>query len=465
MVTRQQSSRRAGRPGSSGPKGSCPAAPGPGGWREAISGHEGDLAGLACLVVAVVAGLGIYADWAGVVGTALREGIGLLVGWVRLAVPFALVFVGIALIRGRAPAERIRLALGFALLTISATGLLELALGPGQWDAALDEFRDAGGVVGAAAALPMQRVLATAGAALVLSGVGLAGVLILTRATLQALASGAASGVRPVHAAARRVVGSVSTLSAERFGVSDGTVVDVREAEEPSESVAVIYDADEEQEDEDGEDDDEDAEDELDVPLDDEEADDDSESEEVVVEQLEIPLGPAAAKGSWKLPSLNLLARSSAQEVDERLVEEAGRVLEAALAAHGVETRLVGMTVGPTVTRYELELAPGREGRPGHEPPQGHRLRHGVARRAHPRPDPGALGDRRRGAEPAPPARRARRHPQLVRGAARLRIRCEVAVGRDISGRAVMMNLATMPHLLDRGRDRRRQVVLHQLAS
>ena len=460
MVTRQQSSPRRSS-GSSGPKGSRPG-PEPGGWREAISGHEGDLAGLACLVVAVVAGLGIYADWAGVVGTALREGIGLLVGWVRLAVPFALVVVGIALIRGRAPAERIRLALGFALLTISATGLLELALGPGQWDAALDEFRDAGGVLGAAAALPMQRVLATAGAALVLSGVGLAGVLILTRATLQALASGAASGVRPVHAAARRVVGSVSTLSAERFGVSDGTVVDVREAEESSESVAVIYDADEEQEDEDGEDDAEDAEDELDVPLDDEEADDDSESEEVVVEQLEIPLGPAAAKGSWKLPSLNLLARSSAQEVDERLVEEAGRVLEAALAAHGVETRLVGMTVGPTVTRYELELAPGVKvarvtslhkdiayamaspdvrilapipGRSaiGVEVPN--RQRHLVA-----------LGDILSSSE----ARKAS-HP------------LEVAAGRDISGRAVLMNLATMPHLARRGGDRRRQVELHQL--
>ena len=424
------------------------SAPDSGGWREAISGHEGDLAGLACLVVAVVAGLGIYADWAGVVGTALREGIGLLVGWVRLAVPFALVFVGIALIRGRAPAERIRLALGFALLTLSATGLLELALGPGQWDAALDEFRDAGGVLGAAAALPMQRVLATAGAALVLSGVGLAGVLILTRATLQALASGAASGVRPVHAAARRVVGSVSTLSAERLGVSDGTVVDVREAGEPSESVAVIYDADEEHENED--DGEEDAEDELDVPLDDEDADDDSENEELVVEQLEIPLGPAAAKGSWKLPSLNLLARSSAQEVDERLVEEAGRVLEAALAAHGVETRLVGMTVGPTVTRYELELAPGVKvarvtslhkdiayamaspdvrilapipGRSaiGVEVPN--RQRHLVA-----------LGDILSSSE----ARKAS-HP------------LEVAAGRDISGRAVLMNLATMPHLLVAG--------------
>ena len=34
-------------------------------------------------------------------------------------------------------------------------------------------------------------------------------------------------------------------------------------------------------------------------------------------------------------------------------------MLEEALASHGVETRLVGMAVGPTVTRYELELGPG----------------------------------------------------------------------------------------------------------
>ena len=37
----------------------------------------------------------------------------------------------------------------------------------------------------------------------------------------------------------------------------------------------------------------------------------------------------------------------------------AGRALVDALAAHGVATRLVGNTVGPTVTRFELELGPG----------------------------------------------------------------------------------------------------------
>ena len=77
------------------------------------------------------------------------------------------------------------------------------------------------------------------------------------------------------------------------------------------------------------------------------------------VEQLQIGLGPAAERSPWKLPPSKLLQRSEAQEVDRLAVEERGRTLEGALAEHGVETRLVGMVVGPTVTRYELELGPG----------------------------------------------------------------------------------------------------------
>ncbi|GIS55911.1 MAG: hypothetical protein Ct9H90mP30_5960 [Actinomycetota bacterium] len=62
--------------------------------------------------------------------------------------------------------------------------------------------------------------------------------------------------------------------------------------------------------------------------------------------QLEIELGPAAKGSIWKLPSEKILARSTSQDINENLVEERGRVLERALAAHGVETRLVGMVVG-----------------------------------------------------------------------------------------------------------------------
>ena len=68
---------------------------------------------------------------------------------------------------------------------------------------------------------------------------------------------------------------------------------------------------------------------------------------------------PAADGAAWELPPADLLTRSKAQRHDERQLTQAGEDLVAALAAHGVETRLVGRTVGPSVTRFELELGPG----------------------------------------------------------------------------------------------------------
>ena len=95
-------------------------------------------------------------------------------------------------------------------------------------------------------------------------------------------------------------------------------------------------------------------------------------------EQLEIDLPPGAAGSPWRLPPVKLLAVSARRTVDTKAVEERGRVLEAALAEHGVQTRLVGMVVGPTVTRYELELGVGVKVARVDHPAQGHRLRHGV---------------------------------------------------------------------------------------
>ena len=166
--------------------------------------------------------------------------------------------------------------------------------------------------------------------------------------------------------------------------------------------------------------------------------------------QLEIELGPAAKGSIWKLPSEKILARSTSQDINENLVEERGRVLERALAAHGVETRLVGMVVGPTVTRYELELGegvkvsrvtslnkdiayamasadvrilapiPGRQAI-GIEVPNNERQ---IV----------ALGDVLSSVE----AKRAT-HP------------LDVGVGRDINGKSIVMNLSKMPHILIAG--------------
>ena len=140
----------------------------------------------------------------------------------------------------------------------------------------------------------------------------------------------------------------------------------------------------------------------------------------------------------------------SSHEVDRAAVEAAGHVLEQALAQHGVETKLVGMVVGPSVTRYELELGPGvKVARvTSLHKDIAYAMASPDVRILAPIPGRQAIGvevpntDRQIVALgdilASPEAKRAT-HP------------LEVAVGRDINGKAVMMNLATMPHLLIAG--------------
>ena len=66
-----------------------------------------------------------------------------------------------------------------------------------------------------------------------------------------------------------------------------------------------------------------------------------------------------AQRGPWVLPPTSYLLRSESQTINKAEVEARGRTLVESLDSHGVETKLLGQTVGPTVTRYELELGSG----------------------------------------------------------------------------------------------------------
>jgi DNA segregation ATPase FtsK/SpoIIIE, S-DNA-T family len=167
-------------------------------------------------------------------------------------------------------------------------------------------------------------------------------------------------------------------------------------------------------------------------------------------EQLEIDLGPAAERSAWKLPPLSLLKLGKAQEVDRRLVEAEGRTLEAALAAHGVETSLVGMTVGPTVTRYELALGPGvKVARVTNlHKDIAYAMASADVRILAPIPGRSAIG-----VEVPNKARQLVLLGDILTSAeaAKATHPLEVALGRDIAGRPVLANLAEMPHVLIAG--------------
>ncbi|HLF40802.1 MAG TPA: DNA translocase FtsK, partial [Acidimicrobiia bacterium] len=164
--------------------------------------------------------------------------------------------------------------------------------------------------------------------------------------------------------------------------------------------------------------------------------------------QLELGLAPPEHR--WKLPPISVLSRKASKPIDRRLVEKGGQALEATLLEFGVDARLVGMTVGPTVTRYELELGPGVK--VNKVTGLSHDIAYAMAspdvRIIAPIPGRSAIG-----------VEVPNRQRQLVslgdvldsEEATKAIHPLEVGLGRDIAGRPFTINLATMPHLLIAG--------------
>lgn len=434
----------------------------------ASRGHGADFAGIVLIVVGVVAGMGVYADAGGPVGRGTADGVGIVVGAARVIIPILLVVLGALLVRGAplpkeagaddptvvdddpAAAEHpfARNIFGGVLLVISGLGLLHLVRGAPAFSDGADAMSDGAGYLGAAIGGPIRAAISPVGAAVAFLAIGFAGALVITRTTVRHVvgksAAGVAAGARPVGRSAGALLGNLFSLGSERAAEGEGddpTVVvpgeiDLRDGAKGS----AFYDQDQD-------------------PAGAETKPKRVRKPKAVVaepdpdnppEQLEIALPPGTQPSAWKLPPTKLLSTSGNQSVDRKLVEETGRNLEHALAEHGVETRLVGMTVGPTVTRYELELGPGVK--VARVTSLHKDIAYAMAtpdvRILAPIPGKQAIGVeipnvRKQlvtvGDILTSPEARAATHP------------LEVAIGRDIDGKAILANLAAMPHILIAG--------------
>ena len=441
------------------------------------AGHASDLWGVGLVTVGVLCAVAFYGGSLGPGGHAARVGMGDLLGWGRFLLPPVLVAVGVRILMGRgdeatevstaasssassrrradAGPERVRreparAVIGGTLVLLSVSGLAALAGGSPALRSSTRELSAAGGWVGAAVANPIGHGLGGFGAAVVLTVIAAVGVLVFTGVSVRAAAAGAGRALRWLVGAAR----------GDRSGVAPEDVVDeptdpfgraLAEGRQPS-MAAVAAVASE-------------VPDDLDVGVpgvavdpSGEDGVDDIGPEPVVLplaatkpgkgEQLEMRMGPPV--GDWRLPPANLLKRAKVQVIDETEVDAAGVALVSALAAHGVDTRLVGRTVGPTVTRYELELGAGVK--VARVTSLSKDIAYAMAspdvRILAPIPGKSAIGvevpNRRRqlvalGDILASPEAARATHP------------LEVALGRDIAGRAVIANLAEMPHVLVSG--------------
>ncbi|MGH9077498.1 MAG: DNA translocase FtsK [Acidimicrobiales bacterium] len=446
----------------------------------AVLGRQADdVCGVGLLVLAGLAALGTYGDLTGPAGRAFDAGAADLVGWGRALVPPALGLLGWALVRGRprrhlaraasgrspvkggGPDARspgagatgaARMALGCLLALVAATGLLQMLAGPRRWPPSLGVLRGAGGLMGAAVGMPLRDGLAAWGAGLVLVTLLGLSALVVTATPVRSAARGlatsmSAGGARAVaagrwladlgrrhhrRAAARRHPASAAVPAAvpapgPAEGASELAAGGAAGPERgppgrgPAAAAGVVPA--------------------VSLPVPDAPA---------AVSMVPAEVGRVAGAGTWRLPPVALLTRGKAAEVDQRLVEVMGRTLEDALGAHGVETHLVGMTVGPTVTRYELELGPGvKVARvTSLQRDIAYAMAAADVRILAPIPGRSAIG-----------VEVPNRHREVVTlgdilasgEAAAANQPLEVAVGRDIAGRPVLEDLATMPHILIAG--------------
>jgi S-DNA-T family DNA segregation ATPase FtsK/SpoIIIE len=446
----------------------------------AFDGRGHDVWGIILVLVGLVAALGTYADAAGALGEAVDDFFGWCVGLLRVFVPLVLVFLGYRLMRGPSESDRRETpgtVLGFLLAVGALAGFSHIFGGRPTMDEGADALGDAGGVLGLVIGGTLDRVASVYGATLILGAVALTGGILFTGIPMSSVLDWLSGVFAPARDGVVRGMQGLFQVDEEERpaprarkarGVLEATdELDDGEFETTGEfeeiEVEVPENDDYEYEDEEDE-----AEEDLEVEgeyeeeeYEEEEYDEDAEYEEdgeydeeeyeEGEEEDDEDAAPARApKIVWKLPPMSLLKRSGGREIDRAAVRDRGRLLERALAEHGVQTRLVGMVVGPTVTRYELELGPGvkvarvtslhRDIAYAMASPDVRILAPIPGRQAigvevpNEQREVVAVGDILASAE----ARNAT-HP------------LEVAIGRDINGKAILANLATMPHLLIAG--------------
>jgi DNA segregation ATPase FtsK/SpoIIIE, S-DNA-T family len=402
--------------------------------------HERDLLIVGLFVVGLFVALADVRAL-GPVGHDIARGLSDLLGVGRYALAIILLCLGVALVWGKVELERVRAVWGVVLGLVAVSGLADVAGGRPGVHATTNALGRAGGWLGVVTGGELAKWIGVAGAVIVLLALFVVAVIIATAVGLQSLLFGFGSVLR--------AIGHV--LSRWWMVRPQRDEDDVEEAEPEPAPRRRLRVVEPEPEDE------EELEDEDETEY--EEEDDSSEEFDYdgFVDEEEVPAKTLAARStyvrvesSWELPPLTLLQRTRDQKLDRSLTEAAGEELVDALAAHGVETTLVGFTVGPTVTRFELELGPGVK-------VSSVTSLHKDIAYAMASPDvrilapiPGrsaigvevpnrqrslvALGDLLNSDESL-----AATHP------------LDVPIGRDIAGRTVVVNLGEMPHILISG--------------
>ncbi|MCF8543757.1 MAG: DNA translocase FtsK [Ilumatobacteraceae bacterium] len=418
-------------------------------------GHE--FGGIALVCLGILLFMSVYARMAGPVGRGLNTLLSWTIGVGRFVIPVLVIGAGVAFIKRTEVQHRVRLALGWTVLSIAVLSEIHILKGGGSISAEMNALSSAGGWMGWLIGEPLRQSIGGIATTILLLGSMLGGVLLITGNTLPELYRRISTWVNGVSMPqGRRDSKRRENSRDEQFDESD----------EPQ-----FYDIALDDEDMDDHDD-------QDVANSDEE----DEYEEVVkprrerkkrkpkLSQIDVPvsapsptaaaivkgvaqqmpLGPGANPSSWSLPTLDMLTVTRHEKADERATQERGMKLVEALKEHSVETELVGYTRGPTVTRFELSLGGGVK--VAKVTSLSRDIAYTMAatdvRILAPIPGKSAIGIEVPNAQRELVSLGDLMMSQEARAAGHP---LDVAVGKDIAGRAVFLNISTTPHMLIAG--------------
>jgi S-DNA-T family DNA segregation ATPase FtsK/SpoIIIE len=411
--------------------------------RESLwSRHQRDIWIVVLFVIGIFALLAQFSVL-GPVGQGLSRVLADAIGISKLVVPLVLLVLGVLLVWNKIEIDGARLGWGIGLGMAGVSGLGDLSAGHPSFAAPLTAVAHAGGFLGVLIGNSLVQTVGVIGGYVTLVAIMMVASMVLTGIGLRTLLFSIGRGFRFIWRSFK------NTLAARAENGAD------EESDEEEHETEDVYEDSFLEEPEYEEEPEEEIEEELEeepvsesfIFTDTDEVEDDSE----VVNPPPAPKAKVPTRPEiWELPPLSLLTKTKDTKTDRSATDESGEALVAALNAHGVETTLVGYTVGPAVTRFELEIGPGVKVAKitSLNKDIAYAMASPDVRILAPIPGRSAIGievpNRNRslvalGDVMTSPEAQAAHHP------------LDVPLGRDISGKTVMVNLGEMPHVLISG--------------
>jgi S-DNA-T family DNA segregation ATPase FtsK/SpoIIIE len=385
--------------------------------RSGFGRHADDVWGVILVVLGVIVALA-YFGLAGPVGDGIVAALELLFGVWGYAIAPVLGVLGGLLIASRIRTDYGKVAIGFVTVFLASLGMFHLMTGAVSLAESIDLVKERGGAVGSLISFPLRRVVGFWGAFVILVSITALGVLLMTRTTVRdavrTMTHGMSLGWKRLRTPRRR---------------RNRPVVEVRSVVEPQ--IRLVHSAPDP------------------APAPQPESAP-SRPEAPAPRARQTPKPAPKPRPGYQLPPLDLLSLGGGAGQSKRALDDTARELEDTLIQHGVDAKLTRIVPGPTVTRYEIELAPGVK--VARVTGLSHDIAYALAtpdvRILAPIPGRSAIGvevpNRRRqlitlGDILRSPEAKEAAHP------------LEVGLGMDISGTPSMLNLSELPHVLIAG--------------